>query len=142
MQQIFNLLINMIIIELSSTNKFSEIFHFAENNNRIDLDTKAFFENELTFVTANRILINKFVNYLLVQRDNSNYENYALWSIIYDELENWIKSHLDQLNLKIWNDLRNFCYNYWKEVVWDSDFAMIETTIDEWKTAEQERKKT
>jgi hypothetical protein len=57
MQQIFNLFINMIIVESSSTNNFLEIFHFAENDNRINVDTKIFFENELNFVTANRILI-------------------------------------------------------------------------------------
>ncbi len=66
MQQIFNLFINMIIIESTSTNIFSEIFHFAENDNRIDFETHAFFENELNFVTANRIFINKFVNHLLI----------------------------------------------------------------------------
>ncbi len=67
MQQIFNLLINMIIIESTSTNSFSEVFHLAENDNRIDLETNALFENELNLATANRILINKFVNHLLVQ---------------------------------------------------------------------------
>jgi hypothetical protein len=78
MQQIFNLIINMIIIESSSTNIFLEIFHFAENDNRINVDTKSLFENELFLVTANRTFIKKFVNYLLVQWDNSSYENYAL----------------------------------------------------------------
>ncbi len=67
MQQIFNLFINTIIIESSSTNNFSETFHLAENDNRTDLDTKTLFENELNLATANRTLINKFVNYLLVQ---------------------------------------------------------------------------
>ncbi len=66
MQQIFNLFINMIIIESTSINKFSEVFHFAENDNRIDLETNAFFENELNLVTANRIFINNIVNHLLV----------------------------------------------------------------------------
>jgi hypothetical protein len=115
MQQMFNLFVNMIIVELSSTNNFFEIFHFVENDNRIIVDTKTLFENELNLVTANRILINKFVNYLLVQWDNNNYENYALWSITHDEFENWIETHFDQLNLKIWNDLRNFCYvhDFW-----------------------------
>jgi hypothetical protein len=115
MSQIFNLLINMIIIESSSMNNFFEIFHFAENDNRINVDAKILFENELNLVIANSIFINKFVNYLLVQWDNSNYENYVLWSIIHDEFENWIETHFDQLNLKIWNDLRNFCYvhDFW-----------------------------
>ncbi len=67
MQQIFNLFINMIIVESSSTNNFFEIFHLAENDNRINVDTKTLFENELNLITANRIFINKFVNYLLVQ---------------------------------------------------------------------------
>jgi hypothetical protein len=67
MQQIFNLLINMIIIESASTNNSSEIFHSAENDNRIDLDTNAFFENELNLATANRKLFNKYVIYLLDQ---------------------------------------------------------------------------
>jgi Mg2+/Co2+ transporter CorC len=67
MQQIFNLLINMIIIESSSTNSFLEIFHSAENDNRIDLDTNALFENELNLATANRKLLNKYVIYLLDQ---------------------------------------------------------------------------
>ncbi len=110
MRQIFNLFINIIIIESSSTNNFFEIFHFAENDNRIDLDTKALFENKLNLVTANFIFINKFVNYLLIQWNNNNHKNYVLWSIIYDEFENWIAMHFDQLNLKIWNDLRIFCY--------------------------------
>jgi hypothetical protein len=67
MQQILNLLINMIIIESSSTNSLSEVFHFAENDNRIDLDTNALFENELNLATANRKLLNKYVIYLLDQ---------------------------------------------------------------------------
>jgi hypothetical protein len=67
MQQIFNLFINMIIIESSSTNNIFEIFHFAENDNRINVDTETLFENKLNFVIVNRIFINKFVNYLLVQ---------------------------------------------------------------------------
>ncbi len=44
MQQIFNLLINMIIIESTSINSFSEVFHFAENDNEIDFETNALFE--------------------------------------------------------------------------------------------------
>jgi hypothetical protein len=67
MKQIFNLFINMIIVKSSSTNNFLETFHFAENDNRIDLDTKTFFENEMNLVTTNNIFINEFVNYLLVQ---------------------------------------------------------------------------
>jgi hypothetical protein len=67
MQQIFNLLINMIIIGSSSTNSSSEVFHPAENDNRIDLETNALFENGLNLATADRTLINKFVNHLLVQ---------------------------------------------------------------------------
>jgi hypothetical protein len=110
MQQIFNLFIYMIIVESSSTNNFFEIFYFVENDNRINVDTKILFKKELNLVIANYIIINKFVNYLLVQWDNNNYENYVLWSIIHDEFENWIAIHFDQLNLKIWNDLRNFCY--------------------------------
>jgi hypothetical protein len=78
MQQIFILLINMIIIEFTSTNSFSEVFHFAENDNRIDLETNVLFENELNFIIANRIFINKFVNHLLVQWNNNDYENYVL----------------------------------------------------------------
>jgi hypothetical protein len=66
MQQIFNLFINMIIVESSSTNNSFEIFHFVENDNRIIIDTKTLFENELNLVIANRTFINKFVNYLLV----------------------------------------------------------------------------
>jgi hypothetical protein len=31
---------------------------------------------------------------------------------------------------------------YWKEIMWDCDFAMIETTVDRWKIAERERKRT
>ncbi len=30
----------------------------------------------------------------------------------------------------------------WKEIVWDSDSAMIETTVDKWKIIERRRKKT
>jgi hypothetical protein len=110
MQQIFNLLINMIIIESTSINSFFEIFHFVENDNRIDFETNALFENELNLVTANRIFINKFVNHLLVQWNNNDYENYVLWTILHDEFENWIAIQFDQLTLKIWNDLRIFCY--------------------------------
>jgi hypothetical protein len=115
MQKIFNLFINMIIVESSSTNSFFEIFHLVKNDNRITVDTKTLFENELNLVITNRIFINKFVNYLLVQWNNNNYENYVLWSIIHDEFENWIAIHFDQLNLKIWNDLRDFCYvhDFW-----------------------------
>ncbi len=129
MQQIFNLFINTIIIESSSTNNFSETFHLAENDNRTDLDTKTLFENELNLATANRTLINKFVNYLLVQWDNNNYENYALWSIIHDELENWIETHLDQLNLKIWNDLRIFCYFHDVWINHNFEFDRIKISI-------------
>jgi hypothetical protein len=132
MQQIFNLLINMIIIESSSTKNFFEIFYFAENDNRINVDTKTLFKNELNFATANRIFINKFVNYLLVQWDNSNYENYALWSIIHDEFENWIETHFDHLNLKIWNDLRNFCYvrDVWINHNFESDRIKVSIMLN------------
>jgi hypothetical protein len=47
---------------------------------------------------------------LLVQWDNNDYENYVLWTILHDEFENWIVIQFDQLTLKIWNDLRIFCY--------------------------------
>jgi hypothetical protein len=30
----------------------------------------------------------------------------------------------------------------WKEIMWDNDFVMIETTIDKWKITERKRKKT
>ncbi len=112
MQQIFNLFINMIIIESTSTNNLSEVFHFVDNDNRIDLETNALFENELNLVTANRIFINKFFNHLLVQWDNNDYENYVLWTILHDEFENWIVIQFDQLTFKIWNDLRIFCYTH------------------------------
>jgi hypothetical protein len=59
--------IKMIIIESSSTNIFLEIFHLAENDNWINVDTEILYENELNLVTANRIFINKFDNYLFVQ---------------------------------------------------------------------------
>jgi hypothetical protein len=118
MQQIFNLIINIIIIESSSTNNLFEMFHFVENDNRISVDTKLLFENELNLVTANRIFINKFVNYLFVQWDNNNYENYALWSIIHDEFENWITIHFD-------NWISKF------ETIWETSatFAMFESII-------------
>jgi hypothetical protein len=31
---------------------------------------------------------------------------------------------------------------HWKEIMWDNDFAMIETTVDKWRIAERRRKKT
>jgi hypothetical protein len=132
MQQIFNLFINMIIIKSSSMNNFFEIFHFVENDNRISVDTKIFFENELNLVIANRIFIHKFVNYLLVQWNNNNYENYVLWSIIHDEFENWIATHFDQLNLKIWNDLRNFCcaHDVWINNNFESDRIKISIMLN------------
>jgi hypothetical protein len=64
----------------------------------------------LNLVIANRIFINKFVNHLLAQWDNNDYENYVLWTILHDEFENWIVTQFDQLTLKIWNDLRIFYY--------------------------------
>jgi hypothetical protein len=98
MQQIFNLLINMIIIESTLINNFSEVFHLVENDNRIDLETNALFENEVNFVIANRIFINKFVNHLLVQWNNNDYENYVLWTIFHDELlrRAMIKKYIDK----------------------------------------------
>jgi hypothetical protein len=119
----------MIIVESSSTNNSSEIFHFVENDNQISVDTKILFENELNLVTANRILINKFVNYLLVQWNNNNYENYALRSIFHDEFENWIINHFDELNLKIWNDLRNFCYVHDVWIDHNFEFDRIKVSI-------------
>ncbi len=129
MQQIFNLLINMIIIEFTSTNSSSEVFHFAENDNRIDLETNALFENELNLVTANRTFINKFVNHLLVQWNNSNYENYVLWTIFHDEFENWIATQFDQFTLKIWNDLRIFCYIHDVWIDHNFEFDRIKISI-------------
>jgi hypothetical protein len=129
MQQIFNLLINMIIIESSSTNSISEVFHFVENDNRIDFETNALFENELNLVTANRIFINKFVNHLLVQWDNSDYENYVLWTILHDEFENWIVIQFDQLTFKIWNDLRIFCYTHDVWIEHNFEFDRIKISI-------------
>jgi hypothetical protein len=44
--------------------------------------------------------------------------------------------------LKFLNDWIYIKRLYWKKVMWNSDFAMIETTVDKWKIAERERKKT
>jgi hypothetical protein len=77
----------------------------------------------LNLVIANRIFINKFVNHLLVQWDNNDYENYVLWTILHDEFKNWIATQFDQFTLKIWNDLRIFCYihDVWIDHNFESD---------------------
>jgi hypothetical protein len=132
MQQIFNLLVNMIIIESSSTNNFFEIFHSAENDNRIDFDTNALFENELNLVTANRKLLNKYVIYLLDQWDLNNWKDYFLWKIIQNNFERWIEAHFDQLNINIWIALKNFCYthDYWINHNFDADRIKIITMLN------------
>jgi hypothetical protein len=132
MQQIFNLLVNMIIIESSSTNSSFEIFHSAENDNRIDLDTNALFENELNLVTANRKLLNKYVIYLLDQWNLNNWKDYSLWKVIQNNFERWIEVHFDQLNINIWIVLRNFCYthDYWINHNFDVDRIRIITMLN------------
>jgi hypothetical protein len=64
---------------------------------------------------------------LLVQWDNSDYENYVLWTIFHDEFENWIATQFDQLTFKIWNDLRIFCYTHdvWIDHNFESDRIKI-----------------
>jgi hypothetical protein len=48
-------------------------------------------------------------------------------TIIHDEFENWIATHFDLLNLKIWNDLRKFCYKHdvWINHNFESDRIKI-----------------
>ncbi len=132
MQQIFNLFINMIIIESTSINNFFKVFHFAENDNRIDLDTNAFFENELNLVIANRKLFNKYVIYLLDQWNLNNWKDYSFWKIIQSNFERWIETHFDQLNINIWIVLKNFCYthDYWINHNFDVDRIKIITMLN------------
>jgi hypothetical protein len=81
------------------------------------------------------------------KRTNQIVEIALRFFLIENSNANWISAtSLIQANLNnFFNVAIELSFNeitYWKEIVWDSDSAMIETTIDEWKIAEQERKRT
>ncbi len=56
-------------------------------------------------------------------------ENYVLWTIFHNEFENWIAIQFDQFTLKIWNDLRIFCYTHDVWINHNFEFDRIKINI-------------
>ncbi len=120
--------------------KFSRIFYqinelvFNWRENDVVTTCSCFAMNvhflQNTTITRDVNIIRKYINAVhKVNRDNSTKPSLQKFQKI-----NIVKQ------IQNWKDRRILWY--WKEIVWDSDSAMIEATAGRWKIVERRRKRT